>query len=72
MIKLEVKPFSFTWKISFLCYTSSKLILLYHTKQLTGGGHEEICDMWGMILKCLETTALDKNTYNAPIKVPIY
>ena len=25
-------------------FTSSNLILLYHIKQLTGGGHEEICD----------------------------
>ena len=29
---------------NFSCHASSKLILLYHTKQLTGEGHEEICD----------------------------
>ena len=31
-------------RYNFLCYSSSKLIWLHHTKQLTGGGHEEICD----------------------------
>ena len=33
------------------------LILLYHIKQLTAGGHGEICDkMWGMVQKWLGTT----------------
>ena len=47
MIKFEVKCFNYIWKIKlkqFFCYASSKLILLYHTKQLIGGGHEEIYD----------------------------
>ena len=30
--------------ILFLNFIKKNLILLYHTEQLTDGGHEEICD----------------------------
>ena len=44
LLHFKLNPLLLFERYNFLCCASSKLILLYHTKQLTGGGHEEICD----------------------------
>ena len=41
---LKLNPLVLFERYNFLYYVSSKLILLYHTEQLTGRGHEKICD----------------------------